>query len=848
MEALNLNKNWKMYEAPMKWNKDFLSVVMNQEDGWYDCELPVDVRMPLLEKGVIKEPLKADYCFESEWIESKSWWFVKTFSGKDISFDNDIIELVMEGLDSRSDIFVNGHYIGTHRSVHYPFVFDVKEFLLPGKNTIAARMTSGLEEIREYDVADIDYVVSTEAKHDRDERGDKRRAFVRRPQYTCGWDWGPKVTTIGITGNVQLRGYKNIAIRDVAIETKKIYCGPDNKDALLKVSVNVEDLNLIASKVCDLKIVFEKNEKKVSKVEVRNQLLTSGSNYIETEMVIPDVQLWWPNGMGEQPQYNVKISVVCDDDKNEEIWPEFRYGIRTLELDTSPLKGDNRKFEFIVNGVPVFCKGGDWIPNDFIYARVPEKKYRVLIDEAIEANFNMFRVWGGGLYERDLFYELCDEKGILIWQDFMFGCATYPDHQEWFKSLMRYEIDHQTKRLRNHCCMGVLCGTNEVHWIYNPIDNPDEWSGFDFTHNEPHGLYTANILAKEIVRINCPGIPYWNSSPYGGKTTPNEDTVGDIHWWRNGFMSLKMEERIEAKDYDSIQAKFVTEYGYVGPCCLESTEEYMDGQPMDRKGNMWGHHTNTFEKGTVERAIAKNYVDNPEKLSIEEYILYGGMVQSLMYGYSLEALRFKQQCYGGIFWMYNDAWGEVGWTIIDYYLRRKIPYYGVKRALAHRKFTMRVVNGEVVIQGLNDTAENVLVKGRFGYVSYDGKTDKRREVEFELKPYSRDYVLTEELSNDNLQTGTYMLYIDSDEIDNIWLRTEDNRNMKYEKSEVRIVSCEDFGDNKKITVSADGYVHGVYIKGDLDCDDNYFDLLPGEIKTVMVKNAAGTQLEVGSVR
>lgn len=845
MNILKLNDNWRMHEAPLKWNKDFLSVVQNKQDGWYDCNLPVDVRMPLLEKGVIKEPLKADYCFESEWIEQRSWWFEKKFSGKEISLEQDIIELVLEGLDTRSDIFINGHYIGTHKSVHYPFVFDVKEYLLPEENTVSVRVTSGLEEITELDVAGIDYIVSMETYNGRELREDYRRSCVRRPQFTCGWDWGPKVTTIGITGNVFLRGYNKIAIRDVFLETEEVYAGENQKDAVLKAVVNVEDLSLIGSKVCDLKIEISKDGKCVASKTLEKCLLTSGTNHIETEIIVPDVQLWWPNGYGEHPLYEVNIKAICEG--IEEVWPEFKYGIRKLELDTSPLEGDDRKFQFVVNGKPIFCKGGNWVPNDFIYARVPEEKYHVLTDEAVEANFTMMRIWGGGLYERDIFYELCDQKGILIWHDIMFACSTHPDHQQWFKDLMRYEIDYQTKRLRNHCCMGVICGTNELHWIFNPIDNPTRFGGVDFTYNEQHGLFIANVMAKEIIRQNCPNIPYWNSSPYGGER-PNFDTVGDVHWWRNAYMSPKMEERVEVMDYDKIGAKFVSEYGYCGPCCLESTKEYMDDQPLDRAGDLWYHHTNVFEKGTVDVAIAKNYVDHPEELSIDDYILYGGMVHSLMYNYSLEAMRFKEHCYGGLIWMYNDAWGEVGWTIVDYYLRRKIPFYGVKRALANRKVTMRIVDGQVVLQGLNDTPEAVSVKGRFGYVSFDGKTDLTREISFELEPFSRKYVLKEDLQDYDLSTGTYMMYVDSDEIDNIWLRTEDNRKMKYERSEVKVLSVEDAGEDKVVTVTAEGYVHGVYVKGDLDCDDNYFDLLPGETKTVTVMKAAGKAIEIGSVR
>lgn len=845
MKILKLNDNWKMHEAPLKWDKEFLTVVQNQKDGWYECNLPVDVRMPLLENGVIREPLKADYCFESEWIERRSWWFEKTFTAEMFLKDFDIIELVLEGLDTRSDVFINGHYIGTHKSVHYPFVFDVKEFLLPGENIISVRLTSGLEEITELDVAGVDYIVSMESYNGRPLREDDRRTYVRRPQFTCGWDWGPKVTTIGITGNVFLRAYEKVAIRDVLLETVAVYVGEKKKDAILKAVVNIEDLNLIGSKVCDVLIEISKDGTCVVSNKLEKCLLTSGINYFETEMIVSNAELWWPNGYGMHPLYEVKISVVCEG--VEECWPQFKYGIRKLELDTSTLKGDNRKFQFMVNGKPIFCKGGNWVPNDFIYARVPEEKYHVLTDEAIEANFTMMRIWGGGLYERDIFYDLCDQKGILIWHDIMFACSTHPDHKQWFKDLMRYELEYQTKRLRNHCCIGIICGTNELHWIFNPIDNPTKFGGVDFTYNEQHGLYIANIIAKEIIHKNCPGIPYWNSSPYGGER-PNFDTVGDVHWWRNSYMSPKMKERIEVMDYDNIGAKFVSEYGYCGPCCLESTKEYMDGKPLDRNTEVWYHHTNVFEKGTVDAAIEKNYLIKASELSVEDYILYGGMVHSLMYNYSLESIRFKEHCYGGLIWMYNDAWGEVGWTIIDYYLRRKIPFYGVKRALANKKVSMRIVDGEVVLHGANDTAETVCVKGKYGYVSFDGKIDLTKEISFELEPFSRKYVLHEELKDYDLHKGTYMMYVDSDEIDNVWLRTEDNGKMQYERSKVKVLSEENKGEDKIITVQSAGYVHGVYIKGDMDCDDNYFDLLPGEVKRVVVKHAAGKVIEIDSVR
>lgn len=230
----------------------------------------------------------------------------------------------------------------------------------------------------------------------------------------------------------------------------------------------------------------------------------------------------------------MQVEAACEG--SIEKYPAFSYGIRKLELDTSVLEGKDRKFQFVINNKPIYCKGGNWIPNDFIYARVTDEKYRVLIDEAAEANFNMLRIWGGGLYERDIFYRLCDEKGILVWHDFMFACSTYPDHRQRFREEMRREFDYQTKRLRSHCCLGLFCGTNEVHWLFNSTDNP-KW-GIEFTYEHQYGMYVANILSKEIIHANCPFIPYWNSSPYGGEL-PNDDTVGDIHHWQQAYMSKR---------------------------------------------------------------------------------------------------------------------------------------------------------------------------------------------------------------------------------------------------------------------------------------------------------------------
>lgn len=838
MFQLNLNKNWRMHESFLNVQKDQWAYVHNLKDGWYSCDVPVDVRMPLLEKGVIKDPVKADYCRESEWIEKRAWWFEKSFSSEEVDLDEDIIELIMEGLDTKSDIFVNGQYIGSHQSVHYPFKRDIKGFIRSGDNTITVRLTSGLETVSEQDIAEIyGAICMEEADGGRKYRGDARRPFVRRPQYTVGWDWGPKVITCGITGNVRLEGHKKIAVREVYFRTVEA-----SEDALLNVMINIENIHPVSCVDGEYTIRISYHGKKVFEQTCKNKLFTSGYNYFEEEIRLQDAQLWWPNGYGKQPLYDIEVEAACQDSREK--FPGFQFGIRTVELDTSILGGDERTFSLVVNGKHIYCKGGNWIPNDFIYARVPDEKYRVLIDEAVEANFNMLRVWGGGLYERDLFYQLCEQKGILLWHDFMLACTTYPDHLPWFREEMRKEIDYQTKRLRNHCSIGLFCGTNELHWLFNSTDNP-RWD-MELSFDRPYGMYIPNVIAKEIIHANCPSIPYWNSSPYGGER-PNGEKAGDIHFWWNAFMSTKMEERIEFKAYDKISPKFVSEYGYVGPCCKESIEEYLDGTPLDREGEIWEMHTNGCEKGAVYAAIEKTYGIDGGSLSLEEYIKYGGMIHGMMYQYSLESFRFEKNCGGSLFWMYNDAWGEVGWTIVDYYLRRKIAYYGVKRALAHQKFTVRIRDQKLILQGINDTPEKLSVKGIWGYVSFNGTIRDTREVLLEVDAGQREYILEEKLPEYDYKKGTIMLYVMDEAIDNIWLRLEDMKDLELPGGTVQCMSDEKHGNDRILTVSAETFVHGVYVDGNYHCSDNYFDLLPGEKKKILIKDAGDTELMIRSV-
>ena len=322
-------------------------------------------------------------------------------------------------------------------------------------------------------------------------------------------------------------------------------------------------------------------------------------------------------------------------------------------------------------------KGANWIPADAVYARVSDERYDTLVREARDANFTMLRIWGGGLYERDAFYQACDRYGIMIWHDFMFACAPYPDHLESFRQEVAKEADYQTRRLQRHACIVLWSGSNENNWGFR-----DWWD-----EQTRGGAWTYNYCLPDTVQRNCPEIPTGTARPMAARS-PIASDVGDRHHWHDCMMNPDMNKRITPEEYDLCTSLFVSEYGYIGPPALESILTYMDGAPLDRQSRVWQHHNNTFEQDTVEAGIRKHYAD-PENLTLDEYLLYSGLCQGLMYSYSLDSMRYRDNCYGSLFWMYDDTWGEVGWTIVDYYLRRKLSWWFVRRAFAPLRLITR---------------------------------------------------------------------------------------------------------------------------------------------------------------
>ncbi len=621
MTRQDLNDNWMLREAPLDCTAEQSGWISRQETGWFEgLTLPCDVHQPLIVAGRIKDPVLADYSDDAAWVEQRSWWFRRLIRPETGWTDCDTVELVLESLDVHADIFFNGRWLGDQASAHVPFRADVRPWLHDGDNELLIRLTSGLETVCDADLAELDFAVSTEAGNGCPERGDKRRACVRKPTYVYGWDWCPRIGTCGIVKPAWLEYHRSLAIRAVSVETRQIRAVDGRCEADLHIVADIDNLNLLATADADAAVHVSCGDDEAIAVQT-DLLLRSGLNQIAFDLTVQDARIWWPNGMGEQPLYTVAVNLSHEG--RTVAFPPFAVGLRLIRLDTSRQDDQRRRFRLVVNGVPMFCKGADWIPADSIYARVTPEKYAALIRQAQLAHFNMLRIWGGGLSEQDAFYEACDRAGILVWQDMMFSCAAYPDHRDDFRALVWREFDHQTKKLRNHACLALFCGNNENHWIYGRRLREL------LTQDRQYGLYTANAMLPDILSKNAPWIPYWNSSPYGG-SEPNDPAVGDIHYWREAMMNPDMLRRIDPRQYDQIDAAFVSEYGYPGPPVRRSVERYFDGHPVERGGKIWQKHTNTFEKLTVEAGIRRHFTDRP--LDLDGYLLYAGLVQGLMLG------------------------------------------------------------------------------------------------------------------------------------------------------------------------------------------------------------------------
>jgi beta-mannosidase len=439
----------------------------------------------------------------------------------------------------------------------------------------------------------------------------------------------------------------------------------------------------------------------------------------------------------------------------------------------------------------------------------------------------MLRIWGGGLYEPDVFYQACDEKGIMLMHDFMYSCSYYPDHEDWFLHEAKKEADYQARRLANHACMAIWTGNNEI------AESFTDW--FPEEQNLPYlpGEKIFNYIQPRAVQDNCPEIPYKPSSPYGGNVANSQDE-GDSHVWKH---MARFARELPGKantifDFDRLHTRLSSEYGFHGPMMESSMRRCLDlpkEEPLRFGHPDWIHHGKP--RPSVDRimtSITRHFVD-ADGLDEQGYLLYGGVNQGMLYREMTDALRKKDFCYGNLIWMYNDCWPDNGWTTVDYYLTRKISFYFVKRAFATRKLLMRMEGDQAVVIFHNESPVPVSVEAQYGYAAFDEVHLSGANTHIIAGAHERKEVFSFPVSGDLKKVFAFVRPTENAGIDPVTSVRGDYRTYGFVKPTITVTEEKQDGKDALITLRSSVYAPVVYIAAEDDrahFSDNYFEMLP----------------------
>lgn len=662
---------------------------------WIKAEVPGTVHTDLLRNKLIDEPFYSNNEIKLGWI-GESDWVYKTVFELPFKKDDTAIKIIFDGLDTISKIYLNGIHLGNTKNMFLKYEYDVTNILKETNN-----------ELKIYFESPVNYSMEEEKKYGRLPVAlNSHRVYIRKAQYSFGWDWGPAFPTIGIWRNVYLEKVNKASIENFCFDT----IGINNESADVEIRFDVKstfseklkaEINLSCAggkNSIYYKIVYAQNGKNKIRINIKNPLL------------------WMPNGYGEQNLYELEIKLKDEANITFDSIKK-KVGIRKIELQLTcedKLKdGEQNTFRFIVNDKIIFAKGVNWIPADAFLPRVNEEKYRKLINYAKEANMNFIRVWGGGIYENEIFYELCDEMGLLVWQDFMFACGAYPEHDEFIQNV-KEEISYNVKRIQYHPSLALWCGNNENEWIW--------YQQTKTSYKLMPGYKIYSKIIPEILNELDPLRPYWESSPFGFDDDPNSQASGNRHQW--DIWSQWIDYTQVAND----NSLFVTEFGFQGPANKSTFEKYIPKEERKIHGEIFEFHNKQIEG--PERVTRFLSVHLPLSTKWDEYIYLAQLNQAFALKTCLEHWRFNQPTTNGcIIWQINDTWPVTSWSLIDSELKPKLAYYFVKNSFSpliiqlNYQTDLRTNKNELQIIGLNQTTLRFL-----GYVELLTLDSKSGEI------------------------------------------------------------------------------------------------------------------------
>jgi len=799
------------------------------DDGWIPARVPGTVHEALLAAGRIPDPFYGLNERDVQWVGEQDWLYRCVFDVDPAFLEAGPVRLCCDGLDTVATVWLNGECVLDADNMFVPWRVDVGASLQPGHNLLAIVFESAL---RVGKAREAEWGVRAVWN------GDASRVYLRKAQYHYGWDWGPCLLTVGPWRPIRLEA-ASARIVDVSCPVE---VAADLGSATISVHVTIDvdhaaDGDDAGALGVRLRLIDPRGAV-IDQVEVP----VEGANEAAHRFVVPDPELWWPHGYGAQPLYRLGTTLVRGDTALDR-W-EQRLGLRRLRLLQEPVAGEpGTSFVFEVNGLPIFCGGANWIPADSFTTRLTPQDYQAQLAQAAAAHMVMLRVWGGGIYEDDAFYDGCDEVGLLVWQDFMFACGLYPAHAS-FQQSVRAEAEAQVRRLRHHACLALWCGNNEDYSIAQSLGAYD--AGFDGDFSEtsfPARAIYERLLPEICTRLD-PTRPYWPGSPYGGGDT-NDQTVGDRHTWDiwHGAMA-------PYQDYPRYEARFVSEFGMEAApvrATIESVtppdERYPQSRTMD-------HHNKSTDG---PRRLAA-YLNDTLRVrdTLDDYVYATQFVQSEALGAAYRGWRRRWHgpgryaVAGALVWQLNDCWPVTSWAIVDYARRPKPAYYTVRRELAPLAVGLaRATEGAAAwaVNATRDTVEGGLIVRGYGADGAEVFTHERR-VTLDPNRATELGAIDDDPPRDALLVVAARLIVRGAVVARATLWAEPSKYVTMPDPEIAL---EREGDH--VRLQATRPAKGVWLEAGagVEWSDNMLDLLPDDPQTVTARGLSDQPLEVRSL-
>ena len=686
-----------------------------------DYTVPGDVHTPLIDAGLIPEPLEGLNSLDCRWVEEKEFWCERVFT---LAEDDlaPVMLLTFEGLDTTADVYLNGQRVGRHNNAFVEVTWDVAPLLRAGENRLTVRIDQGLKEAQTHDLLQMGMMWNNDQPW---------RAWMRKPQFVYGWDWTIWLASCGIWQDVTLTAVPHAAITDVYARTEATAL---EEGTPCQVQVSAEALvHDAADAVLRCKIIDREGAEAASCCQPLSESQ-------EMTLTIPQARLWWCNGLGEAYLYTVEVRV---EDASGAVLDSVtkRLGLRTIALTEPVFDNGESGFTFVLNGVEVFCKGANHVPCDCLPGRITAERERALVTLARDQHMNMLRVWGGGVYSSEAFMDACDEMGIMVWHDFMYACGYHPDHDPAFMADITLEARKAIRRLRRHVSLIGWAGNNEIQEMYGA---QKQW------HPELpfYGRSIYEELLPALTADMCPSLLYRPSSPHGGEYQA-DCRHGDQHIWVLTHVDSHP-HYLDLWRFAEFPVKFLSEFGLMGAMTLETAQSCIPAENLRPDDPVWLHHTNSCQDHTLLDRMKRQYFGDGE-YAPQQFILRSQAIQAEITRHMYEEFRRQKfTCSGLLFWTLGDSYGVHNWSLIDYGMRRKPIYHALKQAQAPLALCVRGWDvqthegrvtwrehwqkepGSLAIYGMNDTRHDAAATLDWALLTRDGRVLKSGSQAAEL--------------------------------------------------------------------------------------------------------------------